>query len=229
MMKVLLAHGANVNLKSRVDARTAFMYAVRSARPMECALLLLGHRQTSDLAAIDDEGRTVLMHACAVAKISNSPPERQALVEMLLNADADPCAQDKEGKTPLHYCWPSLCQCNQHCTENGTVARMLIDAGADVDTNGGTDYSGRTLLLHAIQQDNLRMIQFCFSRGANIFPKGDALLVDHYGHDALGLVLLGCSQTKKEYDDDPDECDLLRLLEKVREGCGSAPPQSSLS
>jgi ankyrin repeat protein len=74
---------------------------------------------------------------------------------MLLEKGADPTAQDKDGKTPLHF-----------ASEWGNVEdiQMLLERGADPTTQ---DKDGKTPLHSASEKGDVENIQMLLERGAD--------------------------------------------------------------
>ena len=114
----------------------------------------------ADVNASDDVGNTPLRLA---ADHSNT-------VQVLLKAGADPNRASKKA-TPLSA-----------AAESGAeaVVRMLLDAGARIDTPAPED--GRTALMLAAIHDHRRIVKLLLARGADLNAK------DLWGHTALELA-----------------------------------------
>ena len=115
-----------------------------------------------DIDEQDDDGDTALMNAA-----SFGPP---ALVEMLLEKEADKELRNNEGKTALMYAaWVG--------PKRGVV--MLLEEGADIDVQ---DDDGNTALILATSQGRRRVVEELVNNGANIAVANNA------GNTALQLA-----------------------------------------
>src|SRR5690242_516858 len=124
-VKLLLAHGANVNTKESARGQTALMWAV-AEKHTEVARMLIDHG--ADARAHSTSGFTPLLFAAqqgdldsarllleAGANVNEATPEEgsalvvathsghEALARFLLEKGADPNAADAYGITALHY------------------------------------------------------------------------------------------------------------------------------
>ncbi|XP_029359730.1 B-cell lymphoma 3 protein homolog [Echeneis naucrates] len=119
--------------------------------------------------------------------------QQMNMVEVLLNAGADPAALDRNGQTALHLC----CEYNQRdclaallsqpipptCLESRNyeglsplhlavlrghkdLARMLLEAGADI--NAMDIKSGQSPLMHAVESNNADMVHFLIENGCDV-------------------------------------------------------------
>jgi ankyrin repeat protein len=122
-VKLLLAHGADVNAKDN-DGRTPLhrQAARKQAHDMRVAELLLAHG--TDANAKDNDGKTPLHLAAAVAA-AEGDTGGDRMVRLLLANKADVNARDNNGGTPLH----------SSATKYGhtDVAELLLAHGADVN------------------------------------------------------------------------------------------------
>jgi ankyrin repeat protein len=118
----------------------------------------------ADVDAKDDEGWTAL-HFDAVNSNADSA-EQLAVVRKLIEHKATIDARDsryegKPGWTPL-----------MHAVSSGhpKLARLLIEAGADVNAIGYSDnvYTGRSVLMLAVQEGLTDIIPLLLTRGADI-------------------------------------------------------------
>ena len=103
MMRILLEHGAGVNLAT-TRGRTPLMYAAgrssgfrgsanRGTEQDALAAIALCLERGADLAAADESGQTALHIAVSRAEVS--------ILKLLIASGADPHARDAKGQTPL--------------------------------------------------------------------------------------------------------------------------------
>ena len=90
MVSFLIAHGANLNAKSRVRSRTALMEAARN-RKVETAKVLLA--ANPDVDAVDWEGYTVLMFVAVSGQLD--------IVNALVAGEADVNLKNKVRSSAL--------------------------------------------------------------------------------------------------------------------------------
>ena len=134
IVPLLLAHGANVNAKSRLQ-ETPLHRAISCAHGSIRALIQAG----ADVEAQDIHGRTPLHMACLCESIEN--------VAVLLSAGADPNARDRSGKAPLHSAM-------QH-SKRILLSTMLLSAGADIDA---MDQIGNSPVMLACRHNDARCV-----------------------------------------------------------------------
>ena len=142
-MKLLLDHGAGVNLTSSNGA-TALMWSVTD---IEKVRLLLA--RGADVNAASNRGRTALHLA---ARSDASAP----VVKLLLAASADTKSTDALNSTAL------LAATTGNDIE---TIRLLVDAGGDVNA---ADMAGFTPLINAASHGNLEAVRLLLAKGADV-------------------------------------------------------------
>ena len=90
LVNLLIAHGADLNSKSRVRSRTALMEAARNRNIDTLKVLLAAN---PDVDAVDWEGYTVLMFAAVSGQLD--------IVNALIAQDADVNVKNKVGSSAL--------------------------------------------------------------------------------------------------------------------------------
>ncbi len=107
-------------------------------------------QQKVEVNARDALGRTALMHLLGPR---SAGPYQSEMLERLLEAGADPCAADNEGRTVLHYAAEGY----THAAAR-QVAEMLFDFGRpDVSA---ADNEGRTPIDIAMRNNNESLVKF---------------------------------------------------------------------
>ena len=101
------------------------------------------------LEAQDEKGRTAIHHAAGEGRLK--------IVELLLKRGSPIHTVNHAGRTPIHTLafW----------SDSPRIARMLIEAGAEVDTE---DANGFTPLMYAAQQGNTEVVSELIRSGADI-------------------------------------------------------------
>ena len=167
------------------------------------------------LRATDDDGRTLLDHACRAATgdiaipLDPGTPEQHAAVEMILAAGADPSAADNDGWTPLH---------SAGMAGHTELGGRLVAAGASVEADAYGKAGGSALsyalfyakaymgeVLRPVYPDNLRAAA---ALGDDIgrFVDGDGLTPDAYeGLDFYAPVFFPTWQRTKSRQEVLDE------------------------
>ncbi|XP_031549468.1 uncharacterized protein LOC116287002 [Actinia tenebrosa] len=126
-----------------------------------------------------DDGKSALFYAVLGGNYK--------IVEALIKAGANVNITNDDGKTPLSYYAAEGDHREQFLLENrmligleskdkSSVASILIKAGADVNR---TDDEGKTALMHALQNDNVRLAYELIDSGA------DVKAIDENGRTAL--------------------------------------------
>ncbi|KAM9797847.1 B-cell lymphoma 3 protein homolog [Neosynchiropus ocellatus] len=156
------------------------------------------------------------------------------MVEVLLRAGADPAAMDRNGQTAIHLCCeysqldclsllltkknPSSCLEKKNCegltplhlaVQHGRkdMASELLKVGADI--NAMDDKSGQNPLMHAVQCDNIDMIDFLIEERCNVNCQsysGNTALHSASGRGQVETVQLllknGADSSLKNYHND---------------------------
>ncbi len=167
MVKLLLAHGADVNFASR-DGATALMLAAGDFDKVE---LLLA--RGAKLDAKSNIGRTPLLIAAAF-------PGNVKTVRLLLAQGAKINDQDKFGET-----------CLTSASKRGDVemVKALIEAGADV--TAGASWPGQSPLIWAAEEGNRETLACLLDHGAGkVQPHLDFALSTAARRGSLAAVRL---------------------------------------
>ncbi|WP_456444702.1 ankyrin repeat domain-containing protein [Thiolapillus sp.] len=148
MVKLLLAHGANVNAQDD-DGSTplAMLTPLKSGSDIEVAKLLL--EKGADINTKDSDGDTPLHDA-----VMNG---RDDLVSLFLKRGADVHARNHDGKTPLFW----VCE-----IEDIRVARkivdMLLEKGARINAR---DNEGDTLGIYTNCAEDTKLMKYLYGKG----------------------------------------------------------------
>lgn len=148
----LLASGADVD--QRWDGRTALEVAV-------------GQRDVEIAQALIAAGADVNAPCCGGNALFAAARARDlAMVRVLLAADADPNRQGGiNGDTALIY------GIRQHSSRNPApmeIARLLIEAGADVNLASKNGVTPLSLAVQGNDPESLAMVETLLARGANV-------------------------------------------------------------
>jgi ankyrin repeat protein len=170
IVRLLLAHGADPNAKSRWD-ETALMFANTEAKVKLLAA------KGADLEAKDQEGRTALMKAASRGDVGVAG----ALVESGANVNA----VDSKGSNALFYALDR--ENTAYGDERATLParrleiarRLLLTKSLDVNAQNS---DGETALIRAVRLQNIEMIESLLARGA------DANRSDVFGDTAATLA-----------------------------------------
>jgi ankyrin repeat protein len=167
MVKLLLEHGANVNIASR-DGATPLM---RAAGDFDKAQLLLARGATID--AKSNLGRTPLLIAAAF-------PGNVRTVQLLLARGANVNDQDQSGDT----CLASACK-----RGDAEMSKVLLEAGANVAA--GESWFGRPPLVWAAEEGNVATLVCLLEHGAGkVQPHLDIALSSAAGRGPIEAVRL---------------------------------------
>ena len=132
-LEMLIEGGADVNAKSKYGGRTPLIVAAVNAFPKIITMLV---EAGADLEMKDNEGNTPLIVASNYLRKKN--------VSQLLRYGANVDSTNNEGRTALM----NACYCSHKCKKLNPVARILLEAGADIDV---VDKFGNTALIYAGQ------------------------------------------------------------------------------
>jgi len=184
-IKLLAAHGADLNIPNAMMGRTPLEGAIRKGQlEAEQTLLKLGADTEArfgsgmtalhwacmrgsinlsielldagaDVAAVDSYGRTPLHYAV------QSMRGESVLVKYLVQYGAPVNAQDKNGDTPLH---DALSSAKPEADGSYPFAEALLDAGADPNI---ADQLSFTPLTWALAMDDLAVAEFLLKRSAD--------------------------------------------------------------
>ncbi|XP_062504591.1 uncharacterized protein LOC134181346 isoform X1 [Corticium candelabrum] len=163
---LLLQNGANVNAVNRRGQTSLHMAAMRirgrrSEAEDDHKLLDVLLQHNAKIDAADCDGNQPLHLACATGT--------QQTVQHFLNRNANVCATNNYGQTPLHK---AVCASE----DNPTVCEMLLAKGSLMNA---TDHDGNTPLHLACQMRKIITTRFLVENGANcslVNVSGDTLL-----------------------------------------------------
>jgi len=160
-VKILLEHGADIEMKQEEYGTTPLFTAVLSWKPgVESMAVLIGHG--ADVNARDETLRTPLFYA-----VTRADAER---LVFLLEKGADINAQANDGETPLH---------NAVMQDDLVLAEILIGAGARINSR---DSWGQTSLHRAVYYGKGKAVDLLIRRGA------DPNLADNKGKKPLDIA-----------------------------------------
>ena len=140
-------------------------------------LLLSGDTVISRAAnAKDNDGRTVLYHACYWDHLD--------VVRLLLHANADPNIASNKAITPL-----SIASYNGH----NEIVELLVDAKADVDAQNN---DGMTAMYAASQQGHVKVVETLINANADLslntnFGINPLMMAIYNGHNDIVQLLVG--------------------------------------
>jgi ankyrin repeat protein len=151
--KLLLEHGTEVDYR-----RPAFVQYPSSSLFSNGSMgkIVLVFKDGEPGLEVEDALRKTLL-TCA-AQLGH-----EKLVEMLLDAGANPCATDIDGRTPLIYA---------AAYGHVSVSRVLVEAGIDITI---TDKFGRTALLSAVGEGTRQSFKCCSTQRWPILVSGTAM------------------------------------------------------
>ncbi len=160
LARLLIAKGA---LKRREDAKSFLWAGVESGDPEMVALALTRYRRVNGK---DEDGASLLAQAAGSFANEDAPNAARfdsvKVIELLINAGANPNSRDDEGRTPLFE------------ANDESVVRALLRGGADP---GARDDLGRTALFDVYFTDSIT---------ASLVAAGlEVNARDHDGHTAL--------------------------------------------
>ena len=157
-INVLLNGGADPNLADR-NGDTCLHYALQDDYCTEVLQAVISNG--GDVNAAGKDNRTGLMIACM--KANNN------VINVLLNAGADPNIADGDGDTCLHYAAQNDC-----CTE---VLQAIISHGIDVNATNKKHVTALIIACHKANADAINILleagadpNITDSKGANMHP-----------------------------------------------------------
>lgn len=159
VLDLLLEEGADVNAKNK-NNETALMYAVdkalafNSVRDRIPALQKLLEKG-ADVNARNANGKTALMIACE----NNLHPDAEEAIDLLLRFGADPNGKDEEGYTPLSRVLAN---------HKKSIAKRLIECGADVNICFPEDNGGETILAFIAQNNYTDLLQLVLKQNIDV-------------------------------------------------------------
>jgi uncharacterized protein len=177
-VRVLLSHGANVNAKENDRQQTALMWAVSQKHPAVVAALLEGgadvHARTrarSEMVMLDrgpirnnsqvtgfvktaDKVGTLIETGGTTALLFAAESGDSESAKLLVAAGAEINEAAADGNSPVVLATFS---------GQGTLARWLLDAGADPNAGG----AGYTALHAAVLRSDLETVKALLAHGAN--------------------------------------------------------------
>ncbi|XP_055022500.1 ankyrin repeat and SOCS box protein 16, partial [Boleophthalmus pectinirostris] len=137
--ELLLSGGAEVNVRMRDSRLTPLHVASRRGLDKHVELFLL---YGADVLATNQEGETPLNAACSGAERPSEGARYLRVVQMLLEAGADPQTAGRKKHTPLHNA------CANCCPE---IAHMLMQNGAKADVENSAGYTPMDCLLQVVE------------------------------------------------------------------------------
>lgn len=168
--KVLLDHGADINVKNQ-DGCTPFYCSVQNNDNKMVEILLAN--KNLDLNTLDDNGRTQL-HVAASRGDMN-------VIKMLVKNHSKINVKDNQGKTPFHLLASSI---YGEIEEGIEIMKLFIDSGLELNPGMNTEPSPLYL---AAQFDNNIMIDYIL--GENFISKLHLNKPDENNYTQLHLAV----------------------------------------
>ncbi len=159
----VIEQGARTDIKDK-KGRTVFDYAAHSLSEW-CLLSFLSTTNSKLLNDTNQEGVTPLISIIRRFSEQDLPEEKLfsavECVDILLNFGADPQKADKDGFTPLMHCARIMHPSKPAQRVLSMIAALLLDAGADVDTQriAGGKRTGTALMYAAERNHNFLVTQ----------------------------------------------------------------------
>jgi len=154
-VKKLLARGVDVNIREKTMGSTPLIVACSLEGTEDIAKLLISKGADINIIASYD-GRTALMWAAANSKKT---------VELLLAKGAEVNVKGVEGMTAFIQSIFGILS-GSVTTE---VCDLLLEKGADVNAQlTGADATGWTALMFASTNENLELVKYLISKGADV-------------------------------------------------------------
>jgi ankyrin repeat protein len=144
IIESMLNHGVNINSQTEVHKETALIEASRGGSSIECFEFLIEKGANVNLS--DSQGRTPLQFAVVCKAVKH--------LTSLIKHKANINAADIGGYTPLMKAYSK------------EIARLLIQAGADVNAQSYEGYS--VLMCHIDTADDLEICLLLIENGAQV-------------------------------------------------------------
>ncbi|CAB0033173.1 unnamed protein product [Trichogramma brassicae] len=172
--------GLKYNYSPRTRALKLVDYFLESARKNHCDEQGYTYLHAACVAGNATAARKLLRRGADVDCDSYKYSALQAaawykhedVVEVLLEAGADPNRPDVEGSTPLHsLSWLCLCECEssrRYCDKRKPVeriVRMLVEAGADIEAR---NRHGDTALQASVSRLDVELARVLLKHGASL-------------------------------------------------------------
>lgn len=174
--ELLLAGGAQVNVRMRESRLTPLHIAARRGLDKLVELFL---SYSADVLATNQEGETPLNAACSAAEKPSEADRYLRVVQMLLEAGAEPQTAGRKMHTPLHNACANCCP---------RIADLLLQHGAKADVANSAGYTpmdcllqvvedypeqqpeeiARSLLNHGVRPVSPKMLKMCVSSPATL-------------------------------------------------------------
>uniref|UniRef100_A0A663FJV8 CARD domain-containing protein n=1 Tax=Aquila chrysaetos chrysaetos TaxID=223781 RepID=A0A663FJV8_AQUCH len=190
IVAALIDRGTDINAYNEMQY-TPLLLACETGKAESAEVLIEKGADFTNVNVKDKESKTPLHFAAERGD--------KAMVEMLLNANADPNAQDKEKKTPLH-----TAAVRGHL---GIVKVLLANKGR----HGAKDMDGCTPMHYAAVKGNIDIIKILLTSGKNkniddrnIWRKTALHIAAEYGHSDLINLLLSYGAAINALDSSKD-------------------------
>ena len=185
--QLLLHNGADPNSElvyANGDRTSALSLSIVQYPNYEIAKLLIG--AGADVNYIQHQGNLRIP-----ILFSAIPKGNVKMMSHLLSNGADPNAQatNTSGTFRSSALQSSISRC-----QNDIIAKMLVNAGADVNCIEKKDGCETPLLASAIYKGNVEMVDFLLSKGAN--PRCERVFADGSRSSALKDSIVECSNAK---------------------------------
>lgn len=138
--ELLLNAGAEINVRMRESRLTPLHIAARRALEKHVELFLSCN---ADVLATNQEGETPLNAACSGAERPSEAGRYLRVVQMLLDAGANPQTAGRKMHTPLH----NACS---NCSPR--IVDILLQHGAKADVTNGVGYTPMDCLLQVADE-----------------------------------------------------------------------------
>ncbi|EGD75621.1 hypothetical protein PTSG_06688 [Salpingoeca rosetta] len=171
VLQLLKRYGAD--LSSANDWKTTPLSIAVAKSCITCLLYLLQQPGVA-IDARDNEGRTLLHHAC-----SQAGPSNLRIVEHLLKQGADACAQDLAGVTPL------LLVVRANGTKQKEMVELLLKGGAHPDA---ASKDGSSPLSVALANSRANLLVAMLSSGHSFGKAQVEASAESFLHKLVGLA-----------------------------------------